>query len=73
MLFGISGCSSPALTWFFRDFDINQNGLLDEDEQAEIISNPNEHCMRKFFDKCDLNADNNLSLNEVCACFMHVG
>ncbi len=72
-VFLVVGCNSPALTWFFKQFDTNKDLLLDEEERADIETNPDEHCMRKFFNKCDLNKDHKLSFNEICACFMHVG
>ena len=67
-----SRCNSPVLTWFFQEFDTNKDLLLDQNERAEIEMNPDEHCMRKFFSKCDLNKDDKISLNEICACFLHV-
>lgn len=72
-VFHLLVCHSPALAWFFRKFDTNKDLVLDKDERAEVEGNPDEHCMRKFFDKSDLNKDNKLSLNEICASFMHVG
>lgn len=71
--FHFLACNSPALTWFFNQFDSNKDLVLDKNERAEFEINPDEHCMRKFFGKCDLNKDQNLSLNEICACFINVG
>jgi hypothetical protein len=72
-VFHLLVCHSPALAWFFRKFDTNKDLVLDKDERAEVEGNPDEHCMRKFFEKSDLNKDHKLSLNEICASFMHVG
>lgn len=71
--FSFLACNSLALTWFFNHVDANKDLVLDENERAEIETNPDEHCIRKFFGKCDLNNDKNLSFNEICACFMNVG
>lgn len=65
----VPGCTSPAIIWFFREFDKNKDLLLDQNELAELETIPYEHCMRKLFDKCDLNKDHKLSLQETCSCF----
>lgn len=72
-VFYFLGCNNPALTWFFKKFDTNNDLLLDAEERVDVEMNPDEHCMRKFFAKCDLNEDKKLSIYEMCACFVHVG
>ncbi|WP_411027511.1 hypothetical protein, partial [Salmonella sp. s54925] len=42
---------------------------MDEGELSEIESNAYEHCLKLFFQQCDLNKDRVLSLKETCRCF----
>lgn len=43
--------------------------MLDASELETVQSIPYEHCLKQFFQQCDLDKDRKLTLDETCRCF----
>lgn len=63
-------CHQPVL-WMFNFLDTDKNQQLSDEEILTIEDIPYEHCMRPFFDSCNVFAptDKFLTQEEFCNCF----
>jgi len=59
--------------WFFTQLDGDNNGKLSVDELNSLDHDPYEKCIKPFLDRCDINADDLVSVNEWCDCFQWSG
>uniref|UniRef100_A0A915HNE3 Thyroglobulin type-1 domain-containing protein n=1 Tax=Romanomermis culicivorax TaxID=13658 RepID=A0A915HNE3_ROMCU len=55
--------------FMFFTLDGDRDSKLSVDELYSIDNDPHEKCVKSFLDRCDINHDDHLSLNEWCDCF----
>lgn len=55
--------------FMFHTLDGDQSGQLTLDELFSLDYDPHEKCVKPLLDRCDLDSDDDLSLDEWCSCF----
>jgi len=55
--------------WMFQQLDGDQNGHLTVHELYSLEQDRYEPCIKPFLDRCDIGADDTISLDEWCDCF----
>ena len=60
-------CLQPV-QWMFNYLDVNNDGVLQDTELADIENVKSEHCMKRFFLECDRNQNGTVEKTEFCRC-----
>jgi len=61
----------PEVGWMFGRLDGDQSASLTPQELWSIEHDQYEPCLRQFIDRCDQNADQDISADEWCDCFQY--
>lgn len=59
--------------WMFQQLDTSQDAQLNVEELYSVEHDQYEPCIKPFLDRCDVNADDFISLDEWCDCFQWAG
>ncbi len=55
--------------WMFQQMDGDTDGKLTVEELYTLEHDMYEPCIKPFLDRCDVDADSTVSLDEWCDCF----